>query len=179
MSKRKSLSKKVRFEVFKRDQFTCQYCGSTPPKAILEVDHINPVFNGGSNDFDNLITACFDCNRGKGKNKLSEITPSLEEKSKVIAEKQAQLKEYEKLLSRKKASLTRKANQIESVFSQYFSGYSFTDTFIRSVKSFLEKLPKSEVEDAMMIACERFGDHEQAIKYFCGICWRKVKESEK
>ena len=43
MSKRKSLSKKIRFEVFKRDKFTCQYCGKTAPNVVLEVDHIEPV----------------------------------------------------------------------------------------------------------------------------------------
>jgi len=40
------LSKKQRFTVFKRDLFACQYCGATPPGAILEVDHIHPVSQG-------------------------------------------------------------------------------------------------------------------------------------
>ena len=62
---RKSLSKKLRFEIFKRDQFTCQYCGQQPPDVVLEVDHIMPVSKGGDNDEMNLVTACFDCNRGK------------------------------------------------------------------------------------------------------------------
>ncbi|MEZ9451507.1 HNH endonuclease [Vibrio splendidus] len=65
MSKRKSLSKKIRFEVFKRDKFTCQYCGKTAPNVVLEVDHIEPVSKGGTNDILNLIASCFDCNRGK------------------------------------------------------------------------------------------------------------------
>ena len=39
---RKGLSKKIRFEVFKRDQFTCQYCGKQAPNVVLEVDHITP-----------------------------------------------------------------------------------------------------------------------------------------
>lgn len=34
--KRKPLSKRIRFEVFKRDSFTCQFCGRTPPEVILE-----------------------------------------------------------------------------------------------------------------------------------------------
>ena len=69
---RKSLTKKLRFETFKRDSFTCQYCGSMAPDVVLEVDHINPVVNGGNNDILNLITSCFDCNRGKGKRKLTD-----------------------------------------------------------------------------------------------------------
>lgn len=66
MAKRKGLSKKRRFMVFRRDLFTCQYCGRTPPDVSLEVDHIIPVSKGGTNADDNLRTACFDCNRGKG-----------------------------------------------------------------------------------------------------------------
>ena len=53
MSERKAISKKLRFEVFKRDNFTCQYCGRMAPDVILEVDHINPVKNGGDNNREN------------------------------------------------------------------------------------------------------------------------------
>jgi 5-methylcytosine-specific restriction endonuclease McrA len=40
---RKPLSKKLRFEVFKRDGFSCQYCGAHPPDVLLEIDHVIPV----------------------------------------------------------------------------------------------------------------------------------------
>lgn len=72
MPKRSPLSKKIRFEVFKRDSFRCQYCGRSAPDAILEVDHIVPVADGGDSDIMNLITSCRDCNRGKGKSKLDD-----------------------------------------------------------------------------------------------------------
>lgn len=57
---------KIRFEVLKRDNFTCQYCGAHGEGVVLEVDHIIPISKGGTSDMGNLITACFDCNRGKG-----------------------------------------------------------------------------------------------------------------
>jgi hypothetical protein len=65
---RKSISKKLRFEVFERNKFTCQYCGRSPQAhdCTLEADHIISVKNGGTNDINNLITSCWDCNRGKG-----------------------------------------------------------------------------------------------------------------
>ena len=52
---RKPISTKLRFEVFKRDNFCCQYCGRKAPDIILHVDHINPVHNGGDNNIINLI----------------------------------------------------------------------------------------------------------------------------
>lgn len=63
---RKRLSKKLRFKVFSRDSFTCQYCGKKPPKVILHIDHKLALFNGGTNKFENLVTACAECNLGKG-----------------------------------------------------------------------------------------------------------------
>lgn len=69
---REPISKKLRFEVFKRDSFTCQYCGRKAPEVILQCDHIKPVAAGGVTDILNLATACFDCNSGKGARQLSD-----------------------------------------------------------------------------------------------------------
>ena len=70
MTKRKGLSKGKRFDIFRRDGFTCQYCGQQPPDVVLEVDHILPVVEGGDNDPMNLTTSCRPCNQGKGKKRL-------------------------------------------------------------------------------------------------------------
>lgn len=68
---RKAINKKLRFDVFQRDNFTCQYCGRRAPKTVLHVDHVHPVIEGGTNDFENLTTSCIDCNIGKGGTPLS------------------------------------------------------------------------------------------------------------
>lgn len=70
--KRKSLSKRLRFEVFKRDRFTCQYCGKASPDVVLHADHVKPVSLGGKNTITNLITSCKDCNLGKSNIELSD-----------------------------------------------------------------------------------------------------------
>jgi len=72
MKKRKSISKRLRFEVFKRDSFTCQYCGQAAPDVVLHIDHIAPVAGGGDNDILNLITSCESCNLGKGAKTLDD-----------------------------------------------------------------------------------------------------------
>ncbi len=57
---------RLRFEVLKRDDFTCQYCGSTVQDGRkIVVDHIVPRKKGGKDEYSNLITACEDCNLGK------------------------------------------------------------------------------------------------------------------
>lgn len=71
-SKRSNLSPKERFTILERDGFTCQYCGRTPKDGIvLHVDHITSVHDKGSNETENLITSCAECNFGKGKKSIS------------------------------------------------------------------------------------------------------------
>jgi hypothetical protein len=53
----------LRSFVFKRDDYTCQYCGERGER--LECDHVIPVSRNGSNDPENLVTACKPCNRSK------------------------------------------------------------------------------------------------------------------
>lgn len=43
------------------------------PKIRFEVDHIIPISKGGTSDMGNLITACFDCNRGKGSDLVTDM----------------------------------------------------------------------------------------------------------
>lgn len=61
--RRMSLSVARRFDVFKRDGYTCRICQKAGGE--LEVDHIVPVSKGGSNAMENLQTLCWTCNSGK------------------------------------------------------------------------------------------------------------------
>lgn len=69
---RTKVTKSVRFEVFKRDGFRCVYCGADPSTGPLHVDHVEAVANGGTNEPDNLVTACEPCNLGKSDVPLGE-----------------------------------------------------------------------------------------------------------
>jgi hypothetical protein len=82
-NKRKSISLKIRSEVLKRDSFKCQYCGQDSDTTRLEVDHIKPVTKGGTNDILNLITSCFECNRGKGNRELDDDSVVVKQKKQL------------------------------------------------------------------------------------------------
>lgn len=58
---------KLRFEIFKRDNFTCQYCGRNVKEDGIKIhcDHIKPKSKGGKWKKDNLTTSCEECNLGK------------------------------------------------------------------------------------------------------------------
>jgi 5-methylcytosine-specific restriction endonuclease McrA len=55
-----------RANIYARDQYTCQYCGSAFPTAELTFDHVIPVAQGGRKDWENIVTCCIGCNRQKG-----------------------------------------------------------------------------------------------------------------
>jgi 5-methylcytosine-specific restriction endonuclease McrA len=59
-----------RMEVFRRDNFTCRYCGARNGK--LECDHVHPLSRGGNSEVDNLVTACKPCNRSKAAKTIQE-----------------------------------------------------------------------------------------------------------
>lgn len=59
------ISKRLRFEILRRDEHTCQYCGEKAPNVTLHVDHVIPVTLGGTDKPENLVAACKDCNLGK------------------------------------------------------------------------------------------------------------------
>ncbi len=52
--------------VLARDRDTCQYCGVQPGRAQLTIDHVLPRSQGGLTLWDNVVTACRECNRKKG-----------------------------------------------------------------------------------------------------------------
>jgi len=60
-----------------RDAYVCQYCGDTPGRHSLTVDHVLPRSRGGSHDWDNLVTACTRCNQRKGSRTPEEADMAL------------------------------------------------------------------------------------------------------
>jgi len=54
-----------RRNVFKRDRFTCQYCGKQPGGEELTIDHVLPRSHGGGSNWENCVLACVDCNHRK------------------------------------------------------------------------------------------------------------------
>jgi len=55
--------KLTRFEIFNRDQHSCQYCGKQTRQ--LTIDHVIPRYRGGEHTWENMVSACIPCNRHK------------------------------------------------------------------------------------------------------------------
>lgn len=177
MAKRQAMSKKTRFEVFKRDGFKCQYCGAHPPSVLLEVDHIVAVAAGGKNDMDNLVTACEPCNRGKGARDLTVAPQSLEAKATSVKEREEQLKGFHDVMEGRRQRLESEVWKVlEEVHCKKLENAP-RDEF-SSTKRFIEKLGFHEVLEAAEIAVAAPISYSKTFKYFCGICWNKVRKME-
>lgn len=64
---REAIGARKRFEVLRRCNFACYYCGVPAAMGLkqLHIDHVIPVSLGGTNETWNLVAACWDCNAGK------------------------------------------------------------------------------------------------------------------
>lgn len=176
MSKRKPISARKRFEIFKRDAFTCAYCGRKPPAVVLHVDHIIAVAEGGDNDPDNLVTSCSECNFGKGPRPLTSVPQSLEDRVAEAAERRAQVEALAAFLQEQRDIVEEWCWEIAEVLQPGASD-GFNRNNFSSIKMFVSRLGYPETLDAAHIA-ERKPRGHQRFKYFCGICWTKIKRAE-
>ena len=150
MAARKAISKKIRFEIFKRDSFKCQYCGKSAPDAILHIDHIIPVAEGGKNHITNLITSCIDCNLGKGAVSLSDN--SVVEKQKRQLEEINERREQLKLMCKWREELSKfeeeKLDYIDNRINE-LCGYGLSEYGRSDMRKTLKKFNYSLILDSI------------------------------
>lgn len=173
-TKRRKLSKKIRFEVFKRDNFTCQYCGRKAPDVVLEVDHVNPVAKGGTNNIMNLITSCVECNRGKGKNVLSE-NQTLEKERKqleMLQERREQMKMMMQWQNELLAFEDEQVNFVESILMD--EGHALNERGRSNMKDAIDRFGFDVMVKAAKIAKIKYKDIEERCKKVGGIAYNKV-----
>lgn len=176
---RKAISKGVRFDVFKRDRFTCVYCGATPPNVLLHVDHVVAVANGGGNGIDNLVTACQPCNLGKSAKSLDVVPASVKDKAAEAAEREAQAIGFQKILASIRSRIEDEAWEVVAVLNNHFDAPSVPKDWLLSIKRFIERQGLHETLQSMEIAiAKKPYSRNTCFTYFCGVCWSKIKKAE-
>lgn len=158
MKKREAISKSTRFEVFKRDSFTCQYCGASAPAVILNLDHIMAVSKGGTSDVTNLITACFGCNSGKSDRKLSDDT-ALAKKKRQLDQLQARREQLEMIAEWQIGLVDLDAQALELVCDAWRNiapGYFLNDIGRHGLKKTLARYGLAEVIESMRRSASYF-----------------------
>lgn len=154
---RKPLSKKIRFEVFKRDNFKCQYCGRSAPDVVLHVDHIKPVAEGGTGDISNLVTACIDCNLGKGANLLDDKSV-IEKQRKQLEELNERREQLEMMMQWREGLMKLDEDKLLYAKEKFETSAkcALTDTGVRELRSIVRKYPFDQVLDSIEAATMQY-----------------------
>lgn len=95
----------------------------------------------------------------------------------MALEKEEQYLAYQELCTNIERRLKRDIRAVIKIYEQNFEGFTVTDKFKISIKQFIHKLGASEVKQAMEKSCTRL-DNNASLKYFCGICWNKIREND-
>ena len=168
-STRRALSVRTRFEIFKRDNFTCRYCGRCSPEVVLQVDHVVPVCEGGDDDPMNLVTSCWDCNSGKAGVPLDSVMVGDDPEAKAIEalERERQLREYNRLM----ASIRERREAEFCELRDWWCGEVGRDRIGRQdvnwLRGALRTTAAEEIREAMLVAICRGYDSD--FRYAAGI----------
>lgn len=164
-TKRKGMSKKVRFEVFKRDSFKCQYCGRSSPEVLLQVDHIHPVSKGGAADILNLITSCADCNAGKSDRELSDQSALAKQKAQ-LDELNAKREQLEMMLKWREGMSAISDVAIDAFDKRLsdLTGHHLNEYGRADVAKHMRAAPVGDVLDALDVAVRQYVKRDAAGK---------------
>ena len=181
---RKNISPKLRYSVFERDGFICKYCGRSPQthECVLQADHIISVKNGSTNDIDNLITSCWDCNIGKGaKTANLPIIPDKEIELKLVLERLEQvraLNDYQVKINKANENIKQEKYKIVNYLLT-----GFTEELKESVRKVFDTYTKhlsiNDISEAIIITRnKKFEYVNDFTSYLVGILRNKKIEKE-
>lgn len=184
------VSKRLRYEILRRDNHACRYCGGVAPDAVLTVDHVVPSALGGSDDPSNLVAACRDCNAGKS---------SASADASLVADVTSDALRWAAAMRHAVDLATADAEEREArcaAFDDYWGNWHTTtkrwenggqvethhpipmdNDWERTVDRFYGSgLTESIIYECVRIAMGSQARPDATWRYFCGVAWRKLRE---
>ncbi|MGY5308727.1 HNH endonuclease [Nocardia gipuzkoensis] len=172
-----AVTKRVRFEVLRRDNYTCRYCGAKAETSPLTVDHVVPVSLGGGDDPSNLVAACADCNSGKTSTVPDQ--PLVAE----VADDALRWAQAMNVAAAERAAAFEASCQVGNEFRALWDAWTIGGERValppgwrKSVNSLMAAgLSLHDFEELIEVA---MGSRARDTwKYFCGCCWKRVQKS--
>jgi hypothetical protein len=179
-----AVSKRLRYEILRRDNHACRYCGASAPEVKLTVDHVVPVALGGTDEPTNLVTACADCNSGKS------ATPA---DSPIVADVQADALRWSTAMEQA-TKIARKAMDerrhrrvifVDRIWGhwtyEYPKGQHNTFDLPADWEDTIDRfcefgISDEEFQEAVSIAMTR--RNRDPFRYMCGVLWRWIGERQ-
>jgi hypothetical protein len=180
------IPRRLRFEILRRDNHACRYCGRGAPEVVLEIDHVTPEVLGGRTDPANLVTACTECNGGKAS--VAPDSPLVEEVAQDALRwgraRRAAIEEWRRGREDLKAKL--------QPFADAWDNWTADDHLIPraahweiSVERWLDHgLTAEDLVDMIPIAMRAPPGGspipiDQIWRYYCGVVWRTLDQIER
>lgn len=177
-----AITKRTRYEVLRRDNYTCRYCGAKAPHVELQVDHVIPKALGGGDAPDNLVAACRDCNTGK-----TSSSPDSAQVAQVRAQAVAMsialrtafenriggFKDDEKWCRHFKRKWDKTADEQGLMYAKPDDNWKNTISRWRGMG-----VPLEVIDDAVEKALRKYGLRQSGrFAYMCGIVWNVVNDA--
>lgn len=173
-----ALSKRLRFEILRRDNHQCRYCGGVAPDAVLTVDHVVPIALGGNDEPSNLVTACKDCNAGKS---------SVPADAQIVADVSAEAIKWAAAMKQVAEMRAAELDSQEEILDWFVSVWDCWtnwrgDTYdcdgaLTSVPAFIKAgLTTQEIKALVDVAMN--SPAKDKWRYFCGCCWNRIRQNQ-
>ncbi len=174
-----AVSKRLRYEILRRDNHACRYCGAAAPDVKLVVDHVIPQALGGSDESSNLATACVPCNSGK-----SASSPD----APVVADvdnKAVQWAAAMAVAAQERAVQREESEKVERFLYDHWEAHrpnqwrssDLPHDWMTSVHQFLRAgLELDDLSELMLVAFDSNASNKW--RYFCGCCWTRLRQAQ-
>lgn len=167
-----AVSKRLRYEILKRDQHKCKGCGRGPDEVVLTVDHVVPVALGGSDEPKNLRALCRDCNGGKS---------SIPADAPLVESVSADALRWAQAMRQAAEEIAAQDDVLEDILAavrQAWKPYYMPADWAASVVTFVKAgLSQDDLLAMVKVAYAKrgIGTHNRWA-YFCGCCWTRVRQ---
>lgn len=172
-----AVSKRLRFEILRRDNHACRYCGRSAPEVELTIDHVVPTALGGGDEPTNLVTACRDCNGGKSS------VPADAHLVADVAQDAARWARAMRQAIEERAQATEDGAELMGWFNSIWCEWTDWrgDIFpapegaFLSIPTFIAAgLTKEDLQELLVVAMN--GPARDRWAYFCGCCWKRIRK---
>ncbi|WP_331772923.1 HNH endonuclease (plasmid) [Embleya sp. NBC_00888] len=176
-----AVGQRLRYEILRRDDHTCRYCGVKAPAVKLVVDHVVPQALGGTHEPSNLVAACEECNGGKasvppGADVVEDVAKDAVRWAAAMKEAVAAARaDYSTRLAYREGFTTLWEEWAYGADNETFplpSGWESTIDALRAAG-----LEAFAFEDAIRLAMGNTKvTKDNKFRYFCGVAWRRVRQ---
>ncbi|ASN72008.1 putative HNH endonuclease [uncultured Caudovirales phage] len=175
-----AVSKRLRYEILRRDNHACRYCGGTAPDVKLTVDHVVPTTLGGSDQPSNLVAACADCNSGK-----SATPPDAAIVADVDAKALLWARAQDIVADRLRVTVHEKHLMEEHFYDEWETlrtdrrrSSELPDDFGDSIELFMRRgMPYEAITELARVALRNRAVGDKW-KYFCGCVWTQMRQMD-